>query len=132
MIVEALAQLRSRSCIIDGEAVSCGDGGVPSFDRIRYRRYDADVFLYAFDLIELNGAVAPHSGLGWQMDHFLGYLGLTFMVCLAWPRALVVGVALAVFAFLLENLQALLPDRSFLFRGGFVQRGRGAHGGSGC
>jgi bifunctional non-homologous end joining protein LigD len=24
--------LRSRSCIIDGEAVCCGDDGVPSFD----------------------------------------------------------------------------------------------------
>jgi bifunctional non-homologous end joining protein LigD len=32
-----------------------GDEGVPSFDRIRYRRRDASVFLYAFDLIELNG-----------------------------------------------------------------------------
>jgi bifunctional non-homologous end joining protein LigD len=29
--------------------------GIPSFDRIRYRRHDANVFLYAFDLIELNG-----------------------------------------------------------------------------
>jgi bifunctional non-homologous end joining protein LigD len=28
---------------------------VPSFDRIRYGRHDASVFLYAFDLIELNG-----------------------------------------------------------------------------
>ena len=46
---------RSRSCIIDGEAVCCGDDGVPSFDRIRYRRYDDRVFLYAFDLIELDG-----------------------------------------------------------------------------
>jgi ATP-dependent DNA ligase len=55
LIVEALASLRSRSCIIDGEAVCCDDNGVPSFDRIRYRRHDADVFLYAFDLIELNG-----------------------------------------------------------------------------
>jgi ATP-dependent DNA ligase len=55
LIVEALARLRSRSCIIDGEAVCCDDDGVPSFDRIRYRRYDASVFLYAFDLIELNG-----------------------------------------------------------------------------
>jgi bifunctional non-homologous end joining protein LigD len=27
----------------------------PSFDRIRYRRHDASVFLYAFDLIALNG-----------------------------------------------------------------------------
>ena len=55
LIVEALARLRSRSCIIDGEAVCCGDDGMPSFDRIRYRRHDASVFLYAFDLIELDG-----------------------------------------------------------------------------
>jgi bifunctional non-homologous end joining protein LigD len=54
-IVETLANLRSRSCIIDGEAVACGEDGVASFDRIRHRRHDADVFLYAFDLIELNG-----------------------------------------------------------------------------
>jgi hypothetical protein len=31
------------------------DNGVASFDRIRYRRHDGDAFLYAFDLIELNG-----------------------------------------------------------------------------
>jgi len=55
LIVEALARLRSRSCIIDGEAVACDDAGMSSFDRIRYRRHDATVFLYAFDLIELNG-----------------------------------------------------------------------------
>jgi bifunctional non-homologous end joining protein LigD len=55
LIVEALGRLRSRSCIIDGEAVACGDDGMPSFERIRYRRHDASVFLYAFDLIELNG-----------------------------------------------------------------------------
>jgi bifunctional non-homologous end joining protein LigD len=55
LIVEALARLRSRSCIIDGEAVACDDNGMPSFNRIRYRRHDATVFLYAFDLIELNG-----------------------------------------------------------------------------
>ena len=41
--------------IIDGEAVVCGDNGIASFDRIRYRRHDGDAFLYAFDLIELNG-----------------------------------------------------------------------------
>jgi bifunctional non-homologous end joining protein LigD len=55
LIGEALASLRSRSCIIDGEAVACGDDGVASFDRIRYRQHDAEVFLYAFDLIELDG-----------------------------------------------------------------------------
>jgi ATP-dependent DNA ligase len=48
LIVEALAKLRSRSCIIDGEAVSCGDDGIASFNRIRYRRHDADVFMWAF------------------------------------------------------------------------------------
>ena len=55
LIVEALAKLRPRSCIIDGEAVACGEDGIASFDRIRYRHHDASVFLYAFDLVELNG-----------------------------------------------------------------------------
>jgi bifunctional non-homologous end joining protein LigD len=55
LIVEALARMRPRSCIIAGEAVACGDDGMASFDRIRYRHHDASVFLYAFDLIELNG-----------------------------------------------------------------------------
>ena len=54
-IARALTHLRCRSCIIDGEAVICDDNGVASFDRIRYRRNDGDVFLYAFDLTELNG-----------------------------------------------------------------------------
>jgi bifunctional non-homologous end joining protein LigD len=55
LIAEALARLRSRSCIIDGEAVACDDKGLASFERIRYRQHDGDVLLYAFDLIELNG-----------------------------------------------------------------------------
>jgi bifunctional non-homologous end joining protein LigD len=55
LIVEGLARLRARSCIIDGEAVCCDDDGVPSFDRIRHRRHGAGVFLYAFDLIALDG-----------------------------------------------------------------------------
>ena len=50
-----MARLRWRSCIIDGEAVACDDAGILNFNRIRYRRHDATVFLYAFDLIELNG-----------------------------------------------------------------------------
>jgi bifunctional non-homologous end joining protein LigD len=55
LIVEALARLRPRSCFLDGEAVACGEDGIASFDRIRYRQHDASVFLYAFDLVELNG-----------------------------------------------------------------------------
>jgi ATP-dependent DNA ligase len=49
------SRLRSRSCIIDGEAGACDECGIASFDLIRYRRNDTCVFLYAFDLIELNG-----------------------------------------------------------------------------
>ena len=55
LIAKGLAQLRLWSCIIDGEAVACGEDGIASFDRIRYRQHDASVFLYAFDLVELNG-----------------------------------------------------------------------------
>jgi len=55
LIVEALVRLRSRSCIIDGEAVACDDNGVASFDLVRQHRANENIFLYAFDLIELNG-----------------------------------------------------------------------------
>jgi bifunctional non-homologous end joining protein LigD len=54
LIVEAMARLPS-SCTIDGEAVACDVGGLPSFDLLRHRQRDNDVFLYAFDLIELDG-----------------------------------------------------------------------------
>jgi hypothetical protein len=54
LIVETLARLRSRSCIIDGEAVACDDNGVASFDLVRHHRANDKIFLYAFDL-ELNG-----------------------------------------------------------------------------
>src|SRR5215467_4457754 len=73
-IVEALARLRSRSCIIDGEAVACDHNGLASFERIRYRQHDRNVFLYAFDLIELNATTCaatlsrsarPRSHLSW-------------------------------------------------------------------
>jgi ATP-dependent DNA ligase len=45
LIVEALARRRVRSCIVDGEAVACDDTGIARFNRIRYRSYDASVFL---------------------------------------------------------------------------------------
>ena len=45
LIVEALAHLRSRSVILDGEAVACDENGMPSFDRLRHRHHDASVFL---------------------------------------------------------------------------------------
>jgi ATP-dependent DNA ligase len=55
LIVEAIARLRARSCIIDGEAVACGDDGIALFERIRHWGNDASVFMWAFDILELNG-----------------------------------------------------------------------------
>jgi bifunctional non-homologous end joining protein LigD len=51
LIVEAEA----GSCLIDGEAVVCDDNGVAVFAKLRQRRNDRDVVLYAFDLLELDG-----------------------------------------------------------------------------
>jgi VanZ family protein len=54
----------------------------------------------------------PRSGLGWQIDHFVGYLAITTLVCFAWPRPLLVGGAVMAIAALLEGLQAFTPDRT--------------------
>jgi VanZ family protein len=54
----------------------------------------------------------PRSGLGWQVDHFVGYFVLTLIFCVAWTRPFVVAALLAVFAVVLEALQALTTDRS--------------------
>jgi hypothetical protein len=54
LIARAALSLKTASCLIDGEAVACDEDGLPVFDRLRYRRDDRRVFLYAFDLIELD------------------------------------------------------------------------------
>ena len=55
LIAEAAGALRVRSFLIDGEAVACDGDGMPVFDRLRYRHQDGAVFLFAFDLLELEG-----------------------------------------------------------------------------
>jgi bifunctional non-homologous end joining protein LigD len=47
LIVETMASLRSRSCIIDGEAVACDETGIARFERLRHHRVDETVFMYA-------------------------------------------------------------------------------------
>ena len=63
LIVQAVDALAVTSCLIDGEAVACNDGGLAVFERLRGRRHEAGVFLYAFDLIELNGTDLRHEPL---------------------------------------------------------------------
>jgi bifunctional non-homologous end joining protein LigD len=54
-IVQAAAGLKARSCLIDGEAVCCDENGLAVFALLRYRARPAEIFLYAFDLLELDG-----------------------------------------------------------------------------
>jgi bifunctional non-homologous end joining protein LigD len=54
-IAAAVNRLKVRSCLIDGEAVACDEHRLAVFERLRYRRADESVFLYAFDLLELDG-----------------------------------------------------------------------------
>jgi bifunctional non-homologous end joining protein LigD len=57
-IAEALQALNVRSVTIDGEGVVCGPDGVTDFDRLRAamgRKGSRQAFLYAFDLLELDG-----------------------------------------------------------------------------
>jgi ATP dependent DNA ligase domain len=55
LIVEAVNRLKVRSCPIDGEAVACDENGLAVFERLRRKPSGKHVFLYAFDLLELNG-----------------------------------------------------------------------------
>jgi hypothetical protein len=57
-IAEALRCLRVTSATLDGEAVVCDDRGLSDFDRLRSalaRRGSREAFLYAFDLLEIDG-----------------------------------------------------------------------------
>jgi ATP-dependent DNA ligase len=55
LIVEAVNALKVRSCLIDGEAVACDDNGLAVFERLRQKPKGQHVFMYAFDLVELDG-----------------------------------------------------------------------------
>jgi bifunctional non-homologous end joining protein LigD len=54
-ILEAASELKARSCLIDGEAVACDDNGLAVFERLRRKHNARAVFLFAFDLLELDG-----------------------------------------------------------------------------
>jgi bifunctional non-homologous end joining protein LigD len=47
LITSAAEAMGARAFLIDGEVVVCDDTGLAVFDKIRYRRHDASVFLYA-------------------------------------------------------------------------------------
>jgi bifunctional non-homologous end joining protein LigD len=55
LIVEAVDRLKVRSFLIDGEAVACDENGLAVFKRLRRKPSGEHVFLYPFDLLELDG-----------------------------------------------------------------------------
>jgi ATP-dependent DNA ligase len=59
LIAEVSGALQVKSFLIDGEAVACDDNGVAVFEKLRGRRKDRHVFLYAFDLIAINDQDLP-------------------------------------------------------------------------
>jgi bifunctional non-homologous end joining protein LigD len=62
-IEDALLSLRAHSVSIDGEAVWCGQDGISDFEKLHSQAHDDHVFLYAFDLLELNGEDCRHQPL---------------------------------------------------------------------
>jgi ATP-dependent DNA ligase len=54
-IVESALKNRRKHFVIDGEAVLLGVDGVPDFNALHSCRYDAEVQLYAFDCLALDG-----------------------------------------------------------------------------
>ena len=63
---------------------------------------------------------------GWELSY-----SFPLMFCFAWPRPLLVGEGLTVFALLLEGLQAFPPDRSSNVLAALISAA-GAGGGSAC
>jgi bifunctional non-homologous end joining protein LigD len=55
LTVEAVNALLVQSCVIDGEALACNGGGLSIFEKLRWRNHDERVFMWSFDLLELDG-----------------------------------------------------------------------------
>jgi bifunctional non-homologous end joining protein LigD len=63
-IVERVRKLRASSILLDGEGVICDDNGLAIFDRLHGKQNDGDVFLYTFDLLELESDDCRRRPLG--------------------------------------------------------------------
>lgn len=62
-VTEATRSLPARSVTLDGEIVICSADGRSDFDRMRSlfgRQGSPDAFLYAFDVLELDGRDLRH------------------------------------------------------------------------
>ena len=63
-IARAAAKLRAKSFTMDGEAAVCGPDGIAVFAALHRRGTVTEAILYAFDLLELDGADLRALSLG--------------------------------------------------------------------
>jgi bifunctional non-homologous end joining protein LigD len=76
-IVDTLARLPAASVTLDGEGVACDPNGVTDFELLRValgRPAKREVFLYAFDLLELDGRDLrrePWSDRRWKLARLI-------------------------------------------------------------
>lgn len=56
LITEAARRIRASAFVIDGEAVLLGVDGISDFDGLHSRKHDAEVQLYAFDIMVDDGS----------------------------------------------------------------------------
>jgi bifunctional non-homologous end joining protein LigD len=64
LIVEAANALKMRSCLLDGESVACDKRGLAVFERLRSKPTGGHIFMFAFDLLKLDGQDLRREPLG--------------------------------------------------------------------
>ena len=74
----------------------------------------------------------PRSGIGFEIDHFVGYFVFTLMFCFAWPRPLAGRGSLHGLRGGVGKLAIFFTGSLVLFCGGVVQRSWGVGRGSAC
>src|SRR5690606_25744730 len=53
-VVEAIRRLQCKSCVLDGELIAMGEGGLPSFEHL-HGRLSKSLAVVVFDVLELDG-----------------------------------------------------------------------------
>jgi ATP-dependent DNA ligase len=73
-LIVAAADALACDATIDGEVVVCDRAGVADFERLHSREHDRQAFLWAFDLLELNGVDLRPSPLSARKGALRGLL----------------------------------------------------------
>jgi bifunctional non-homologous end joining protein LigD len=81
LVMEAVSHLKVRSCLIDGEVVCCDVRGVAAFHVLRRRQNEPEAFLYALDVLELDGTDCAASRSRCARRHLRASCGKAATAC---------------------------------------------------